>query len=96
MATIYTGALYYAMEVGQADVDAGGAHEALIGLGYALGPGCGLLAAGSIAAGLAPASSFESVVLVLVTIVVLAAVAFGIRRASAQAAQSSEVAPTNG
>ncbi len=42
MATIYTGALYYALEVGNAEVDAGGTHEALIGLGYTVGPLCGL------------------------------------------------------
>lgn len=46
MATIYTGAIYYAMEVGTAQVDAGGAHEALIGVGYSAGPICLLLAAG--------------------------------------------------
>ncbi|MBZ0172041.1 MAG: hypothetical protein K8E66_06650, partial [Phycisphaerales bacterium] len=41
-AMIYLGALYYAMEVGKAEVDAGGVHEALIGLGYTLGPAIGL------------------------------------------------------
>lgn len=46
MATIYTGAIYYAMEVGTAQVDAGGAHEALIGVGYSAGPICGLVAIG--------------------------------------------------
>lgn len=45
VAAIYTGALYYAMEVGGSDVDAGGTHEALIGAGYAIGPGIGLGAA---------------------------------------------------
>jgi hypothetical protein len=44
MATIYTAALYYAMEVGVAQVDAGGKHEALIGVGYTVGPACGLAA----------------------------------------------------
>lgn len=39
---VYASALYYALEVGQAEVDAGGAHEALIGLGYTLGPLAGL------------------------------------------------------
>lgn len=34
-AMIYVGSLYYAMEVGKARVDAGGMHEALIGIGYA-------------------------------------------------------------
>jgi hypothetical protein len=50
MATIYTGAIFYAMEVGTAQVDAGGTHEALIGVGYSAGPICGLLAAAVITA----------------------------------------------
>ena len=39
---IYCAALYYAMEVGSAEVDAGGTHETLIGLGYTAGPLCGM------------------------------------------------------
>lgn len=38
MGAIYASAFYYAMEVGSAGVDAGGRHEALIGVGYAVGP----------------------------------------------------------
>ena len=34
----YYAAIYYAMAVGHAEVEAGGTHEALIGLGYTLGP----------------------------------------------------------
>lgn len=41
---IYAAALYYAMEVGGAEVDAGGTHEAMIGAGYTLGPVIGLIA----------------------------------------------------
>jgi len=41
---VYAGAFYYAMEVGDAEVDAGGRHEALIGLGYTIGPGAALAA----------------------------------------------------
>jgi hypothetical protein len=41
---VYTGAIYYAMEVHKSDVDAGGTHETLVGLGYSVGPACGLLA----------------------------------------------------
>jgi hypothetical protein len=70
MAVIYTAALYYAMEVGKAEVDAGGKHEALIGLGYTGGPLCGLIA------GLVvpyATESFSSVVLALVAIVALSA-----------------------
>lgn len=42
---IYCAALYYAMEVGSAQVDAGGTHEMLIGIGYTIGPVCGLAGA---------------------------------------------------
>lgn len=38
MGLVYCAALYYAMEVGSAEVDAGGTHEALIGVGYTAGP----------------------------------------------------------
>lgn len=40
----YTGAIYYAMDVGKAEVDAGGKHEAILGSGYLAGPIFGLLA----------------------------------------------------
>lgn len=43
IAMTYCGALYYALAVQSAEIDAGGKHEALIGLGYTLGPVCGLL-----------------------------------------------------
>jgi len=36
--TIYYAGIYYAMAVGGAEVDAGGRFEALIGLGYVIGP----------------------------------------------------------
>jgi hypothetical protein len=39
----YYAALYYAMVVKNAAVDAGGTHEGLIGLGLVLGPGLGLV-----------------------------------------------------
>jgi hypothetical protein len=42
-ATYYAG-FYYAMAVGRAKFDAAGAHEALIGAGYAAGPAAGLVA----------------------------------------------------
>jgi hypothetical protein len=42
-ALAYYGALYYAMVVANASVDAGGNHEGLIGSGFALGPGLGLV-----------------------------------------------------
>jgi hypothetical protein len=40
---LYTGALYYALLLKNAAVEAGGAHEGLIGIGFALGPLIGLL-----------------------------------------------------
>lgn len=40
---IYYAALYYAMAVGAAEIDAGGTHEGLIGAGYAAGPAAALL-----------------------------------------------------
>ena len=39
---IYYAALYYALRVGSAQIDAGSVHEALIGLGYVVGPAAGL------------------------------------------------------
>ena len=59
VATVYTGALYYAMSVGGADVDAGGTHEALIGVGYTVGPGIGLVAAVAIESSVISSGMFE-------------------------------------
>jgi uncharacterized membrane protein YuzA (DUF378 family) len=42
---VYYAALYYAMAVGRAQVEAGGTHEGLIGAGYAAGPLVGLAGA---------------------------------------------------
>jgi len=53
---LYTAALYYAQVVQNASVDAGGAHEALIGLGYALGPSAGLIGT-ALAQGAGPGSA---------------------------------------
>lgn len=44
MGMIYYSSLYYVMAVGHAAVDAGGNFEALIGVGYCVGPLLGLLA----------------------------------------------------
>jgi hypothetical protein len=73
MATIYAAALYYAMAVGRAQVEAGGKHEALIGLGYTAGPACGLLAVAAVRSGSIMKDSFEPTVLVLVGTVALGA-----------------------
>lgn len=52
MGATYSAAFYYAMEVGSAGVDAGGRHEALIGVGYTVGPMAGLAAEGAVSVGL--------------------------------------------
>ncbi|NUQ52426.1 MAG: MFS transporter [Phycisphaerales bacterium] len=44
MAIVYSGAVYYALEVGRAEVEAGGTHESLVGVGYTIGPLCPLMA----------------------------------------------------
>ncbi|MCC6676819.1 MAG: hypothetical protein IT436_06725 [Phycisphaerales bacterium] len=69
MAAVYSGALYYAMEVGQAEVDAGGAHEALIGVGYTAGPVCGLLAWLAVDRGIIGSGGFETTMLATVAAV---------------------------
>lgn len=46
MGVVYYAALYYGMAVGHAEIDAGGAHEALIGAGYSVGPLAGLVVTG--------------------------------------------------
>ncbi|HYF15006.1 MAG TPA: hypothetical protein VD971_08050 [Phycisphaerales bacterium] len=66
MGTIYCGAIYYAMEVGDAALDAGGVHEALIGAGYMIGPSCGLLAIAGVKSGLVPTKGFDAVLLAVV------------------------------
>ena len=64
MAVIYAGAIYYAMEVGAAEVEAGGMHEALIGVGYTGGPLLGVLAIAGARQGWIAESSVNAVVLV--------------------------------
>jgi hypothetical protein len=71
MAAIYGGALYYAMEVGGAAVDAGGKFEALIGVGFAGGPLFGLLAAIAVERGQLAADHYELAVLVPASLVTL-------------------------
>jgi hypothetical protein len=63
MAVVYSGAIYYAMEVGQSEVEAGGKHEALIGTGYTIGPGVLLIASYGVSYGILPESRFEPIVL---------------------------------
>jgi hypothetical protein len=60
MALTYYAALYYALAVGHGAVDAGGNFEALIGLGYGLGPTLGL-AGQLVGGGSAPRASSATV-----------------------------------
>ncbi len=85
MASIYTGALYYAMEVGDAEIDSGGHHEALIGLGYAVGPLCGILPSLAAERGMMPHDAFQPVVLGAVFLILLAATSTVLRRIHAMA-----------
>ena len=84
MSATYCAALYYAMEVGAAEVNAGGTHEALIGIGYTLGP-AGILAV-SMAAdrGLIDPGSSDAALALLVGVMALAAVAVAIGRGKAR------------
>jgi len=74
MSTIYTAALYYAMEVEKAEVEAGGMHEALIGLGYTGGPACGLAGVGMVATQMVGEGAGPVVTLSMVGVIALAVV----------------------
>ncbi|MEO1585064.1 MAG: hypothetical protein AAFR96_10920 [Planctomycetota bacterium] len=64
MGTIYTAALYYALEVGGHSADAGGTHEALIGAGYTAGPAIGLAAAIAVDSQAIPESGFSVAIVI--------------------------------
>jgi hypothetical protein len=90
MGVIYCSALYYAMAVGNAQVDAGGKHEALIGIGYGAGPICGLLAIAAADAGFLAADRplgrltgghFQVLMLAVVAVAAAAIVAASLLRA---------------
>jgi hypothetical protein len=82
MGLTYYASLYYAMALGQGGVDAGGNFEALIGVGYCLGPLLGI--AGHVAAGPTRASAAT----VALTWILAAAVARGALRPYLQARQA--------
>lgn len=82
IATLYNAALYYALAVGSAEVDAGGTHEALIGVGYTVGPLCGVVAAGLVDGGAIASAQRDPVTLGLVATVFCGAVALARRAAS--------------
>ena len=79
---IYAAALYYAVEVGSSGVDAGGTHEALIGIGYTAGPICGLAGLGAASAGLVAKESANLVMLGLVVVAALGAGTFALAKAA--------------
>lgn len=80
MSIVYSGAIYYALEVGKAEVDAGGTHEALIGVGYTVGPLCGLAAWGLVQKGVMPQKAFDPLVLATVGAVTLVVVGLMVKR----------------
>jgi hypothetical protein len=80
MGIIYSGAIYYAMEVGKSQVDAGGAHEALIGAGYTLGPLCGIIAVGVVQARGLSASTVNTLLLIEVAAIALVMAAIVLRQ----------------
>jgi len=81
MATIYAAALYYTMEVGAAEVEAGGLFETLIGTGYVIGPGCGLIAVGLASGGFISVGQREPLMIALVSAVAAIILVFAIRQA---------------
>ncbi|MBX3385449.1 MAG: hypothetical protein KF768_02655 [Phycisphaeraceae bacterium] len=78
---IYSAALYYAMSVGSAEVDAGGMHETLIGVGYTAGPLCGLIAVVLNQRGWMTGLSAESLMLLLTSVLAAGFSAWALRRA---------------
>ncbi|HVU62376.1 MAG TPA: hypothetical protein VHC70_00255 [Phycisphaerales bacterium] len=79
---VYASALYYAMEVGHSGVDAGGAHESLIGLGYTVGPLCGLCGIEAAATELVGNDSATLVMLGVVSLIALTAGGIALSRAA--------------
>ena len=76
MGVTYYAALYYAMAVGMAEVDAGGKHEAFIGGGYMVGPLLGLFSIQI--ASQEPSTGFVTIIYVVVSIFALAIVSLGL------------------
>lgn len=79
---VYAAALYYAMEVGSSGVDAGGTHEALIGIGYTAGPIFGLAGVGAAGLGWASDRSSTIIMLGLATLAATGAGAIALARAA--------------
>lgn len=79
MSIIYAGAIYYAMEVHAAEVEAGGMHEALIGFGYAAGPAMGVGATLAVRQGLIAERYLNALVLAGMLLVLTVAVVLVVR-----------------
>lgn len=78
---IYAGAIAYAMEVGSSEVHAAGKHEAMIGMGYTVGPACVMLASWPAVRMIGGHDRFEWVVVAGVWLAALALVGYGLMRA---------------
>jgi hypothetical protein len=91
IAMTYYAALYYAMAVGNAEVDAGGKHEAMIGVGYTLGPICGL---GGVGLSGGDDDAFRFWVITLITACVIGAVVLGWRLLRRSKSRETPVAPS--
>jgi MFS family permease len=74
LATLYTAALYYAFEVGGSE--GGSSHEALIGLGYSIGPICGLVVVALERAGALDVRQRDPALLAVITVLCLGATLF--------------------
>ncbi len=70
---VYLAAIYYAMAVGRAEVDAGGRHETVIGLGYTVGPLPALAAHAALGVGSIGEGSLTGVMLGIVAVLVAGA-----------------------
>lgn len=81
MAIIYAASLYYTMEVGAAEVDAGGLFETLIGSGYVIGPACGLLAVMLAERGAIAQTTVAPFMITLVSLIALVILGLAIRQA---------------
>jgi hypothetical protein len=77
LAALYTAALYYAFEVGGSE--GGGSHEALIGLGYSVGPACGLFVLALERRGIFAAGRRDAALLAVITVLCLGAALYAWR-----------------
>jgi hypothetical protein len=93
MGTIYCSALYYAMEVGSAEVQAGGTHEALIGAGYMGGPLCLLAANWAVGWSRSSAPAEPPVSLNALTVLLVSCIALGLTAWSIRTSRRAAAAP---